>query len=169
MAEAIEGRTPYNANHTKNVAKRCIEMLDHINRLYREKKTNLHFSKKDKNQLYLAAMLHDIGKMDVPLEVMDKPTKLGHHEAPLRSRLEIIKLHITNDALTGVVPKDEADAQIKQIQAFLDKLELYNCGRRLEDEDLAAIDKMCACGCGGSCSGVVFAQGRIPSYQSEQL
>lgn len=143
MAEAIEGRTPYNANHTKNVAKRCIEMLDHINRLYREKKTDLHFSKKDKNQLYLAAMLHDIGKMDVPLEVMDKPTKLGHHEAPLRSRLEIIKLHITNDALTGEVPKDEADAQLTQIQAFLDKLGLYNCGRRLEDEDWAAIDRMC--------------------------
>lgn len=33
MAEAIEGRTPYNANHTKNVAKRCLEMLDYINKL----------------------------------------------------------------------------------------------------------------------------------------
>ena len=77
MAEAIEGRTPYNANHTKNVAKRCIEMLDFINDLHKKKQTGYHFSKNDRKQLYLAAMLHDIGKMDVPTNVMDKPTRLG--------------------------------------------------------------------------------------------
>ena len=33
MAEAIDGRTPYNASHTKNVAKRCVEMLDYIKSL----------------------------------------------------------------------------------------------------------------------------------------
>ncbi|MGN0577486.1 MAG: CHASE2 domain-containing protein, partial [Ruminiclostridium sp.] len=144
MAEAIEGRTPYNANHTKNVARRCIEMLDYINLKYREKKTGLHFSEKDRNQLYLAAMLHDIGKMDVPLEVMDKPTKLGHREEPLRSRLEIISLRLQNDALTGAKPEEEAQEQIDRIQAFLDKLGLYNCGKRLEAEEWAAIDRMCA-------------------------
>lgn len=143
MAEAIEGRTPYNANHTKNVAKRCIEMLDYINIQHKAGRTGLHFSKKDKRQLYLAAMLHDIGKMDVPLEVMDKPTKLGQREAPLRSRLEIIKLRIMNDALNGVIPKEEANAQTSQIQSFLDQLGLYNCGRKLSDEEWAFIDKMC--------------------------
>lgn len=144
MAEAIEGRTPYNANHTKNVASRCLELLDYINQKHREGKTDLHFSKKDKNQLYLAAMLHDIGKMDVPLEVMDKPTKLGHHEAPLRSRLEIIMLRLRCDALTGAIPQEKADEQITQIQTFLDKLGLYNCGKPLEAEDWAVIDKMSA-------------------------
>ena len=68
MSEAIEGRTPYNANHTKNVAKRCVEMLDYINQKYKEKKTELHFTEDDKRQLYLAVMLHDVGKMDIPLE-----------------------------------------------------------------------------------------------------
>lgn len=144
MAEAIEGRTPYNANHTKNVARRCIEMLDHINRKYKEKKTDLHFTKKDKNQLYLAAMLHDIGKMDVPLEVMDKPTKLGHLEAPLRSRLEIIKLKLKNDALTGAVPTEDAENQISQINEFLEKLSGFNCGRPLRPEEWEFVDKICA-------------------------
>lgn len=142
MAEAIEGRTPYNANHTKNVAKRSIEMLDYINKLHKERKTELHFSKKDKRQMYLAAMLHDIGKMDVPLEVMDKPTKLGHLEEPLRARLKIISLKLENDALTGAVPKEKAEEQILQINEFLEKLDGFNCGRPLKDDEWAIIDKM---------------------------
>lgn len=144
MAEAIEGRTPYNANHTKNVAERSVRMLDYINQMHRERRTDLHFSKKDRNQLYLAAMLHDVGKMDIPLEVMDKPTKLGHNEEPLRARLEIIRQRLLNDALTGALPKEKADEQLAQIQGFLDKLGLYNCGRKLEAEEWAVIDRMSA-------------------------
>ena len=144
MAEAIEGRTPYNASHTKNVAKRCIEMLEHINKLHKEKKTKLRFTEKDKKQLYLAAMLHDIGKMDVPLEVMDKPTKLGANEERLRSRLDMIALRLENDALKGTISKEEADEKKNEISLFLSKLGLFNCGKPLGDEDKAFIDKMCS-------------------------
>lgn len=144
MAEAIEGRTPYNANHTKNVAKRCMEMLDYINKMHKEKRTDMHFSEGDKKQLYLAAMLHDIGKMDVPLEVMDKPTKLGHREESLRSRLEIIKLRLMNDILSGKAPREETEARISEIESFLSNLGGYNCGRPLKDEEWAFVDKICA-------------------------
>ena len=144
MAEAIEGRTPYNASHTKNVAKRCIEMLEHINKLHKEKKTKLRFTDKDKKQLYLAAMLHDIGKMDVPLEVMDKPTKLGANEERLRSRLDMIALRLENDALKGNISKEKADEKKNEISLFLSKLGLFNCGKPLSDEDKAFIDKMCS-------------------------
>lgn len=142
MAEAIDGRTPYNASHTKNVAKRCVEMLDYINRLHREKKTQLHFSEDDRRQLYLAAMLHDVGKMDTPLEVMDKPTKLGNREKELRSRLEIISLHIKNDELKGIITKDEADSRLSKIQEFLGKLGGFNCGRPLKDDEWALIEEI---------------------------
>lgn len=142
MAEAIEGRTPYNANHTKNVAKRCIEMMDYINQMHKEQKTELYFSDKDKRQMYLAAMLHDIGKMDVPLEVMDKPTKLGHMEEPLRTRLEIIILRLEKDALTGRLTQDEAETQVKRIREFLEKLGGFNCGRPLKEDEITFIDEM---------------------------
>uniref|UniRef100_UPI004055D00E CHASE2 domain-containing protein n=1 Tax=Acetatifactor sp. TaxID=1872090 RepID=UPI004055D00E len=142
MAEAIEGRTPYNANHTKNVAKRCVEMLDFINQKYREKKTELHFSKADKQQLYLAAMLHDVGKMDVPLEVMDKPTKLGNRERELRDRLEMIGLRIENDALRGYITRDVADAQIAKIHTFAESLGAFNCGRPLKEDEWAIVNEI---------------------------
>ncbi|MGN0689599.1 MAG: CHASE2 domain-containing protein [Oscillospiraceae bacterium] len=163
MAEAIEGRTPYNANHTKNVAKRSIEMLDYINKLHKERKSELYFSKKDKRQMYLAAMLHDIGKMDVPLEVMDKPTKLGRLEEPLRARLRIISLKLENDALTGAVPKEKADEQILQIHEFLEKLDGFNCGRPLKDDEWAIIDKM------GESVYVSSSGEEIPFLTAEEL
>ncbi len=142
MAEAIDGRTPYNASHTKNVAKRSVEMLDYINQLHREKKTELCFSEDDKRQLYLAAMLHDVGKMDTPLEVMDKPTKLGDREKELRSRLKIISLYIENDALSGKITKEEADSRLAKIQEFVDKLGTFNCGRPLKDDEWALIKEI---------------------------
>lgn len=135
MAEAIEGRTPYNANHTKNVAKRCIKMLDFINEKHRRNETQLHFTTKDKYQLYLAAMLHDVGKMDVPLEIMDKATKLGAREQTLLDRLKVISLRIENDALRGLVSEEEAQKKISEIKEFTDKLGGFNCGRPLKDEE----------------------------------
>ncbi len=142
FAEAIEGRTPYNANHTKNVAKRCVEMLDYINGLHKEGKTELHFSKNDRDQLYLAAMLHDVGKMDVPLEVMDKPTKLGSKEERLKDKLNILLLKYQNDILTGKKERQFAEEEIKKIERFLQNLGAFNCGRPLKDEEWAVIEAM---------------------------
>ncbi len=142
MAQAIEGRTPYNANHTRNVAKRSVEMLRYINKLHKEGKTRYSFTENDIDQMYLAAMLHDIGKRDVPLEVMDKPTKLGSTEQRLRDRLTIIKLHIKNAMLESRISAEKGNDRIKKIDSFLDKLGLYNCGKPLSDEERAAIDEM---------------------------
>ncbi len=142
MAETIEGRTPYNANHTKNVAKRCVEMLEYINNKHKEKKTHLHFSEDDKRQLYLAAMLHDVGKMDIPLEVMDKPTKLGSREKELKDRLEIISLKIENDALNGYITRQAADEKLDKIHEFVKKLGAFNCGRPLKEDEWAIINEI---------------------------
>ncbi len=140
MAETIEGRTPYNANHTQNVAKRCMEMLDFINVKHKKKETELFFTKDDKRQLYLAAMLHDVGKMDIPLEVMDKPTKLGNREKELRDRLEIIRLRIEVDAVKGYITCAEADEKQKKIELFINNLDGFNCGRPLKEEEWALIN-----------------------------
>ncbi len=160
MAETIEGRTPYNANHTKNVAKRSIEMLDYINRCHKEKKTDLYFTKAQKRQMYLAAMLHDVGKMDVPLEVMDKPTKLGERETELKNRLEIISLRIKNDMLQGVMPQNEADRKLEKIEKFLQSLGLFNCGKPLSEEEWVLVDEMAK-------SVYVSADGKRIPYMNE--
>lgn len=140
MAEAIEGRTPYNASHTKNVAKRCLEMLDFINTMHQNGKSDLHFTENDKRQLYLAAMLHDIGKMDIPIEIMDKPTRLGSRVEGLRSRLKIIQLYLQIDILKGLGSEADCKKEIEDIDIFLSKLDSYDCGRPLKEDELAFIN-----------------------------
>ncbi len=145
MAETIEGRTPYNANHTKNVAKRCMEMVDYINQQHKFNKTKISFTEDDKRQLYLAAMLHDVGKMDIPLRIMDKATKLGNREEQLRARLEIISLRIENDALNGRISRKEADERIDKINEFVNNLGAFNCGRPLKDFEWELVEEIANC------------------------
>ena len=106
MAAAIDERTPYNASHTRNVAKYCGMVADYVNKLHRRGKEKEHFSEKRKEQLVMGALLHDIGKIAVPLSVMNKATRLDGHEKEIESRLVNIRLRAEVMLLKG--EKDEA-------------------------------------------------------------
>lgn len=106
MAAAIDERTPYNASHTRNVAKYCGMVADHINKLHRRGKEKEHFSERRKEQLVMGALLHDIGKIAVPLSVMNKATRLDGREDGIKKRLETIRLRAHIMMLKG--EKDEA-------------------------------------------------------------
>ena len=86
MTAAIESRTPYNANHTQNVSKLCKDFIEYLvdNNLYA-------LTENDKEQLVMAAMLHDVGKMIVPLSVMNKRTRLDGKLELMKSRWNSIR------------------------------------------------------------------------------
>ncbi|MCR4686492.1 MAG: CHASE2 domain-containing protein [Lachnospiraceae bacterium] len=107
MATAIDQRTPYNATHTRNVAKYCGMIADHINKLHSEGKEEDFFSERRKEQLVLAALLHDIGKIAIPLSVMNKETRLDGREEGIADRLYIYKLQARIELLEGSI--NEAD------------------------------------------------------------
>ncbi len=92
MAAAIDERTPYNASHTRNVAKYSGMIADRINLMHSKGKEKEHFSQNRREQLVMAAFLHDIGKMAVPLSIMNKATRLGSREKDIEVRLEMIRL-----------------------------------------------------------------------------
>ncbi len=92
MTEAIDQRTPYNASHTLNVAKYSVDLGNYINSQHKKKRTKLKLTSDELNQLKLAALLHDVGKMSVPLEVLDKPTRLGAHMEDINERFDKIEL-----------------------------------------------------------------------------
>lgn len=73
MSTAIDARTPYNVNHTKNMVKygeKFIKWLETQN-------GGWVLSKNERKAFLLSIWLHDVGKLTVPLEVMDKPDKIG--------------------------------------------------------------------------------------------
>ena len=75
MTTAIESRTPYNANHTKNVSKLCKEFIEYL-----DNNNYYTFTKNDQEQLVMAAMLHDVGKIGISDEILHKPAKLSKAE-----------------------------------------------------------------------------------------
>ena len=76
FAKAIDERTPYNGSHTKKVTKYCKMIAKHMNRLYETGECDDYFDENRMDQLIMAASLHDIGKMVVPLTIMNKATRL---------------------------------------------------------------------------------------------
>lgn len=90
MTTAIDARTPYNANHTYNVAKYCGIVADYIQKKYAEGGIAFNLSENEKEQLIMGAMLHDVGKLIIPLEIMNKADRLGDRLSIMEMRWKYI-------------------------------------------------------------------------------
>jgi putative nucleotidyltransferase with HDIG domain len=76
IASIVETRDPYTAGHQKRVARLASAIAEELG-LPKEKIT----------ELYVAGILHDIGKVNVPAEILSKPGKLSETE------MNLIKIH----------------------------------------------------------------------------
>lgn len=88
MSTAIDERSPYNATHTRNMVKygsRFIEWLNNRNGEWT-------FDSYESHQFLISMWLHDVGKLVIPLEVMDKNTRLGERLHDVKKRLKIVEL-----------------------------------------------------------------------------
>lgn len=91
MATAIDSRTPYNANHTRRVAQLAEGMALAINRVTEGPYQEEFYDANRIKQLVMAAWLHDIGKIAIPLTVMDKCTRLEDRLSLILLRLDLIE------------------------------------------------------------------------------
>jgi len=69
LVRTIQAKDQYTAGHSTRVSRYALMIAD-----------KLGLSTKDKHQLYLAAMLHDIGKIGVPDDLLNRPGKLSDAE-----------------------------------------------------------------------------------------
>jgi putative nucleotidyltransferase with HDIG domain len=69
MSRTMEWRDPYTAGHQKRVASLSVTIARHLG-----------WSDEPIQALYMAAMVHDIGKVAVPAEILTKPTHLSELE-----------------------------------------------------------------------------------------
>jgi PAS domain S-box-containing protein/putative nucleotidyltransferase with HDIG domain len=76
MAMIVEERDPYTAGHQERVANLSVAIAQDLN-----------LSEEQISGIRMAGMIHDIGKVKVPAEILSKPTQLSHLE------FELIKTH----------------------------------------------------------------------------
>ena len=88
MSTAIDARTPYNANHTKNMVRYGEKFLQYL----RETDHSWQMDEQQEKEFLMSVWLHDIGKLVIPLGVMDKETRLGSRLTEVEHRFEKISL-----------------------------------------------------------------------------
>ena len=78
ISHIIDRKSFYTGIHTEQIANRIWIMSEHYG-----------YEMSEKIKLYLAAALHDIGKLSIPIDILEKPGKLNAEE------FEIIKSHVS--------------------------------------------------------------------------
>ncbi len=113
MSAAIDERTPYNANHARNMAECGGRFADYLGTCKGQKR----FSMEQKEELIMTILLHDIGKLVTPLEVMNKAKRLLPEQySAFRHRMEVLRLRADIDRLAGRITAGEKETAVSQIQ-----------------------------------------------------
>lgn len=140
-SRAIDMRTPYNVAHSRRMAA-CGEALwDCL-----AERDGARFSQERREELNMSILLHDIGKMTTPLEVMDKAERLSPlQRETLLHRLEKIGLLARIACLEGRITPEEQERlhrRLEEAAAFVD--EVSRAGF-LQDEKLAKLEELRRC------------------------
>ncbi|GHU56324.1 HD family phosphohydrolase [Clostridia bacterium] len=69
LIKIIDAKSTFTARHSSGIAKKSQIMSDFY-----------HYDKSTKSRLYLAAAIHDLGKLGVPSGILEKPGKLTNEE-----------------------------------------------------------------------------------------
>ncbi len=69
LVRTIQAKDPYTSGHSTRVSRYALLIAE-----------KLGLSSKERHQLYLASMLHDIGKIGVPDELLNRPGRLSDEE-----------------------------------------------------------------------------------------
>jgi HD-GYP domain-containing protein (c-di-GMP phosphodiesterase class II) len=87
IGRVIDFKSRFTHSHTSGIANLSLIMSDYYG-----------YGQEEKSALYLAASLHDIGKIKTPTAILEKPGKLDHDE------FETIKKHVlyTHEWLSGI-------------------------------------------------------------------
>lgn len=131
LAYSIDFRSPYTVTHTINTAIISQELADLMGVCCDEKR-----------RLYLGSIVHDLGKISTPVEILEKPGKLTPEE------FEIMKRHVaaTEEILDGCVNQEIIDIAVRHHEKLdgsgyprgLDARELTPCQRILAVADVTS-------------------------------
>jgi len=136
LSTAIDERTPYNANHTRNMVKYGSHFLDWLQATGNE----WSFDENRRRTFLLSVWLHDVGKMVVPLEVMDKATRLGDvNYDKVKSRIHEAELVAKIDFLEGRISKDAYDAKAAELAGIMETVDKANSAGFLVDDLYAKV------------------------------
>lgn len=145
FTDAIDTRIPYNYYHSRNVYLYAKILADYINRKHEEGACDYHFTPEERDELLMAALMHDIGKMVIPNEVINKTTRLDSGQSLVFERFEHLSALYYIDCLEGRLDREEWDTVRKRLEQAKVRIEEINRKPGLEDADIDYVNELAAC------------------------
>lgn len=142
FAKAIDQRTPYNGSHTKKVTKYCKMIAQYMNELHEAGRCDDYFDENRMDQLIMAASLHDIGKMVVPLSIMNKATRLEEHLGDIEKRFELLRAYYEIDLLKGIITDSEYEEKTGYLSRQLQFIRKINTIDYVDDEEVETVEEI---------------------------
>lgn len=141
FSEAIEARSPHTAGHSKRVAYICLLIAKELAQLTEGCYAGRVFSKEEIEELRIAALLHDVGKISVPEVVLEKANKLSNEQISIIVlRFECIKYYYKN-ILTDTV---ELQNKLLEIDNDLTFVLQKNIPRFMNEDELCRLQAIAA-------------------------
>ena len=142
MSSAVDQRSPYNGSHTRHMAAYGERFLDYLNAQAKGEGREPPFPPQRREELLMGVWLHDIGKLVIPLEIMDKPARLLEGQrSRFFHRMEVVRLLGQIDALSG-----QGAGKLCQLERETDEaealVESVNTAGFVTDEKLAALERL---------------------------
>ena len=138
MVTETEERSAYNADHTKNMVRYAVRYLDWLTGQGRL----TEFTMENTAPFIMSIWLHDIGKLLVPPEIMDKPTRLGASLKDVMHRIEMTKLMLKMKMMTSADKKDELQKWMDDISEAADFINICNTMGSLDEASRERLKKI---------------------------
>lgn len=142
---AIGKKSPYTAGHIERMVKLSMMIAEAINEdngIYKEKLFNF----KELRQINFSALMHDIGKLATPEQVVDKSTKLEalfDRLALIECRFEVIKKALHVAFLEKKITQEERSSKESLLEEYLTVIRKSNMGAEfMNDANVALIQSM---------------------------
>lgn len=136
FATAVDERTPYNGTHTRKVAEYVSLLANHMNEKHEQGECSEYFDEEHIEKIVLMALLHDIGKMIVPLSVMNRATRLEDQMNYIEMRFQLLKSYYEVDWLRQRITEDSYKSYIKDLDEELEFIHRINTIDFLDDASL---------------------------------
>jgi HD-GYP domain-containing protein (c-di-GMP phosphodiesterase class II) len=169
-ASAIDARSPHTAGHSRRVATYSMRLARSVNEETEGTLADVLFSDKELEELNYAAWLHDIGKIGVREELLERVDRLTPASMELIStRFEAIKLSVARDferqrrAEEGSKETDHArlERRLRRVDEDLGFIRKINRAMRLSLEEIRRIEEI-------QTKSFRNARGEVRAYLSEE-
>ncbi len=138
LSAAIDERSHYNANHTRNMVKMAEAFMD-----WMESNGNPWGYNEVRRQVFIMSVgLHDVGKLTVPLEIMDKATRLGPRLEIIRERFAKLNLLYRIAMLERRISADQYHQSIAEAEETLAFICRVNAVGFLPDDDFQKVQDL---------------------------